>query len=146
MGINDTGSWTQAASSIKTYEKCPESKCLSAPLALVKQPDVSKVHTTTLYWYKNWRFGKRNSPFLQLLNGSMDRLNFSLLNVLAYRRNSSPTFKTWANRSVISSQALLECAVTNMCLLVVRTISSMAPTSVLVLPVPITKIELFYFW
>lgn len=109
--------------------------------ALVKHPAVVKVQTTTRNLYMNFSDGKTNSRFIKLQIGLMVSLIFFATCVFAYIRNISPKCNTLIRRSVISSQAAFEFAQTKTDSLVDRTISSMAATKVLVLPVPLKEMQ-----
>lgn len=129
-------SWVLAASSMMIWEKWLELKQTSAPRALVKHPEVVKVHTNTRKWYKYFNEGKWKSLLRQLQMGLMLSLIFRWSYDLAYMRYISSALSTLRRRSVISSHAALEFAQTNTWPAVDRTISSIAAHSVPVLPVP----------
>lgn len=137
IGIKLIGSCVEAHLSIMIWEKFFGSKLWSAPLARTKEPAVRRVQTKTRKRYKNCNDGNCNASSLRLHTGFNFRLMFALLNDFAYSLYNSLSFKTSFNRSAISSDAAFEFAHTNKLPLVVRTICSIAATSVLVLPVPI---------
>lgn len=63
------------ASSMKTYEKWPESNAESIPRALVRQPAVNKVHIITRYLYMHSKDGNVNFPPPKLQIGLILSLN-----------------------------------------------------------------------
>lgn len=138
IGIKETGSWLQAASSMKMYEKCWDLNAGSNSRALTIQPAVSNVQTTMRNPYKYSSDGNLNSSFtkLQICWNLVHSISF--LNDFAYIRKRSLLGKNFKSRSVISSHAAFELAHTNTYLFVVCTISRMAATRVLVFPVPIS--------
>lgn len=124
-----------AHSSIMTCEKCFGSG-FRLRSSLLKFPAVHNVQMSTRNEYKNANAGIGNESSHQFETFLKRSFIFFGLYDDVYKRNISSVLKTCIKRSVISSHAALELAQIKTHLSDVRTISSMAATSVRVLPVP----------
>lgn len=104
-----------------------------------KQPAVNKVQITIRNAYIYFKHGMRNCPFVKLEHFLISLFTLFSLCDLANILRISPFSKTVNRRPVISSHAAFEFAQTKTQFFDDRTISSIAPTNVRVLPVPGTK-------